>query len=484
VTQQSTATTPGKPPDGARQGMNVFVASHKLSASIRLSPQADGEAAVTFEDIKTELKKKGITYGINEDAIQRLVANPTFTEEVEIAHGKEPVSGKDARLNIKIKTVPDLSPKEDADGRIDYKDINFIQSAAKGQVLVEKIVATAGTPGTDVYGSPVSAKTGSDVKLPVGTNTTISEDGMNLIAAADGSIIYANRRISVNELHIIGGDVCIVTGNIKHNGSLIIHGKVEPGFEVLALGNIEIGKDVTDAKIISGGNIMVKGGFLGNRRGLLKSEGDIHCKYVDDQIVAAGHDIYVGGELFNSMITARNKVMVFGSKGRIVGGKVMAGNEIRATCLGSESGTKTELQVGFDAQLMKKYQQVNHDLKAIQENTERVKEGLYTLYRMQLNRKLSPDQTNTLAQLEELKKSLPGQEKELLALKASLEIEIQRNQTAKIIAEKKVYPGVILQFGVVYREINDVMGPSYFQISGSTITWEEYRAGKSDILPS
>lgn len=484
MTQQPTTVASSKSSDNTRLRVSVFVASHKLTASVRLSPVGAGEPPVTVEEIGAELSRKGVTFGIDNEAIQKLAENPNNTEEVVVAHGKEPASGKDARLNLKIKTVPDLSPKEDEEGRIDYKDINFIQSAVKGQVLVEKTPAMAGIGGTDVFGNPVLAKSGSDVKLPIGTNTVVSPDGLNLMAAVDGSIIYANRRVSVNELHIIGGDVCIATGNIKHNGSLIIHGKVEPGFEVLALGNIEIGKDVTDAKIISGGNIMVKGGFLGSRRGLLKAEGDIHCKYVDDQVVVAGNDLYVGGELFNSMATARNKIYVFGSKGRIVGGKVMAGNEIRANCFGAESGTKTELQVGFDAQLMKKYHQVVQDLKALQENTERVKEGLYTLYRMQLNRKLTPDQQGTLNKLEELKKNLPGQEKELRTLKANLEIEMQRNQSARIIAEKNVYPGVIIQFGVIYREISDVMGPSFFQISGSTITWEEYRAGKSDNPPS
>jgi uncharacterized protein (DUF342 family) len=458
----------------------VAVAPTKLTATVRLSRPEEGQSVITADAIREALSSKGITFGVDTAAIESLAAQPRFDEEVVIARGQDPVTGKDARLIIKIKTVQDFTPKEDADGRIDYKDLDFVQNAVKGQVLAEKIPAAAGVAGIDVFGKPVSARNGSDIRLPAGANTVSSEDGLKLMAGTDGSISYANRQISIHELHIVGGDVCIQTGNIKHTGSLVIQGKVETGFEVFARGNIEIGKNVDDAKVVCQGNILVKGGVLGSRKGMLKADGDIHCKYVDDQMIIAGNDLYVGGELYNSVVTAKNRIIVTGSKGRIVGGKIMAGNEIRSTCLGSDAGTRTELHVGFDVELMKKYHDLTGEIKVLKDNAERVKDGLYTLYRLQLNQKLTPEQLDTLKKLEDFKNNLPAHEQELLAAKKTLEEEIQRNHSARIIAEKRVYPGVILYFGIIYKEITDIMGPSYFQITGSTITWEEYKPSRHD----
>lgn len=456
----------------------VTVSPNKLTAEVRLSPPAENQPPVSADDIKTCLGEKNIIFGIDDDAIENLVADPVYDQKTVIARGIDPISGKDARLNFNFETVQTLSPKEDEDGRIDYKDINFVQRAEEGQVLVEKIPATKGTPGTDVFGKPVSALSGSDVRLPAGINTSVSDDGLTLLAAVEGSIVYANKHININKIHTIGGNVCIKTGNIEHNGSLIIRGMVESGFEVKARGDVEIFKNVADARVITQGNIMVKGGFSGNHNGLLQALGNIHCKYVDDQVVISGDTVEIGGEAYNSLITGRKRVIVKGSKGRIVGGKIMAGDEIRATCLGSDAGTRTELLVAYNPDLMRKYHGVIDELKRLEDNVERVKEGLYIFYRQQMDGELPPGKLAALKRLEEFNKDLPIRREELLGEKEELEAQIQKNKHARIIALQKVYPGVILHFGIVYREMTDELGPSYFQLSGGTVTWTEYKSGQ------
>jgi len=477
VTTQPTQSTPENQQAMAER-IKVAVSRNLLEATVRISLDPNNESPVTVEDINNALKTAGIVHGIDQQAIEKIIQNSVFDEAVTVANATLPVPGEDARLDYKFEVVQLLKPTEDDDGRIDYKDMNFIQPATKDQVLVVKIPASEGVLGTNVKGGEISAKSGRDIKLPAGSNTIVADDEIRLLAGIDGSIVFAGGRVNINEVHTIGGDICNQTGNITHNGSLIIRGKVDPGFEVTAEGDIEIAKSVCDAKITSGGNVLVKGGFLGARNGLIKARGNVFCKYVDDQIIIAGDSIKIGGELFNGLVTAKNKVEVLGSKGRIVGGKVMAGDEIKATSLGSDAGTKTELQVAYNAELMKKYNTVKSEIRQLEENTERVNEGLYVFYRMQMDGKLTPDKQAALTKLEEFKKNIPARQKELAEAKETIEAEIRQNQRARIIATEKVHPGVVLQFGVVYREITDELGPSYFCLQGETITWEDYKAGK------
>jgi len=478
----SQATTPNqhREQDTVEKEIRITVASGKLTAWVDVPWPAEGQKPPNPEDIKNALQKKNIAFGIDEKAVNDIVNNSIFDKDVVVARGKDPVSGNDARLIFKFDKVQELKPKEDAEGRIDYKDIDFVQNATRDQVLVEKVPPTEGVPGTDVFGEPVSARSGRDVKLPAGPNTKASEDGLKLLAAIDGAVVYAGKMVKINDVHTIGGDICAETGNIRHNGSLIIRGKVDSGFEVIAKGDIEVAKNVDDAKIVSGGNIMVKGGFLGSRSGFLKAAGDIHCKYINDQIVDAGGSVYIGGEAFNSLITAKDGVFVSGQKGRIVGGGVMAGDEIKATCLGSDAGTRTELQVAYDARLMKQYNEIVSESKALDENAERVKEGLYVFYRLQMDNKLTTQKQKALEKLEEFKKNLPKAKEELQAKREAIEMEIQKNKRARIVAAQKVYPGVVLQFGIIYKEITDEMGPTIFQLEGAAIIRKEYKPGKDD----
>lgn len=457
--------------------MRVVVSPNKMSAIVRIPWPGEGDDPPTAEGILDGLKEKNIVFGINESAIEKLIAESQYDTNVEVAAGTPPQPGHDATLQYNFEEFQKLQPKEDVDGRIDYKDINFVRTAEKGQVLAEKTPAQDGIPGINVYGEEVAAPSGKDIKLVLGQNTRWSDDGLQIIADADGSIVTTSKQISVSEVHTIGA-VNTETGNIKHNGSLIIKGNVEANFEVMAKGDIEIYKNVADAKVISGGNIMVKGGFLGSRNGLLQAVGDIHCKYINDQIVKAGQDLFVGGEVFNSLVTANHQVKVNGSKGRIVGGKVQAKDEVMATCFGSDAGTKTEIQVAYDSKLMKCYKEVKTQLAQLEENLKRVDEGLVVLYRLQIDNTLNPQKQAALSKLEEFKQAYPQRKKELTSKRLELEKQIQQNQAARIIAIQDVYPGVIIQFGIIYKEIVDRMGPSYFCLENNSIVHREYKPGK------
>jgi hypothetical protein len=151
-------------------------------------------------------------------------------------------------------------------------------------------------------------------------------------------------------------------------------------------------------------------------------------------------------------MTAKDKVIVRGRKGKIVGGDIKAGREIRASVLGADVGTATHLYAGYDAEIWRKYHEVRMEIKRLTDDGERVKAALYNLYRLQMTGKLPDDKKLALEELQKFRDELPGNMEILKNRKAELEEKMQEYRDSAIIAEKKMYPGVVGHFGIIYYE--------------------------------
>ena len=293
---------------------------------------------------------------------------------------------------------------------------------------------------------------GRDFPFNHGNNTKVSEDGLKLMATTGGSILYLYNKVAVNDLTIINSDVDFNVGNIDCKGSVRVNGDVKAGFTIKLDGDLEVNGNVEDCDIDVKGNIMVKGGFFGKGEGLMKAGGDVTLKYVEGQNILAAN-IYVGGEIINSKLMARERVQVKGRKGKISGGIVKAGKEIRASELGSKTGTNTVLNVLLDPELIKKYQETTEEIERLKADQIRIKEAMVALYRLQIDKKLPPDKERVLQQFEKFQTELPGNLERLHNTKAEIEEELKKYGDTQIVAENVIYPGVRIHFGIVYRDI-------------------------------
>jgi len=95
--------------------------------------------------------------------------------------------------------------------------------------------------------------------MPVGANTEISPDNPNvLISSIDGNVMLKGGLVMVDSVYIIPTSIDFKTGNVNYVGSLHIKGDVKSGFEVQSDNDIQIDGLVEDAKVVSGGNIIIK----------------------------------------------------------------------------------------------------------------------------------------------------------------------------------------------------------------------------------
>jgi uncharacterized protein len=458
-----------------RQRVKVNVAKDGMTAMMVVHPPQPGEPAVTREDISAELERSGIVLGVLDKAIESCLTDKVFNTPIVVAKGQPPVKGENSSFSWNFDTLNNHSPKEDKEGRIDYKDINFIQNAQEGMILGTRTPAGQGEPGHTVTGKDVPAVVGRDVPFRSGANTKTSDDGNSLLAAANGVIVFRDGEVSVRDVMNIATDVDFNVGNLDCRGSLKIAGDIKAGFSVNVDGDLEVNGSVEDCTITAKGNIMVKGGFFGNGTGVMHADGNVTVKFVEGQKITAGGDVFVGGEMVNCSVTAVGNVCVKGKRGKIVGGDVRAGKEIRACVLGSDAGTRTCLHVAFNAELMRRYYEAGKEIQRLNADFARVKEALYGLYRLQMDGKLTPEKKAALEKLESFKKELPTNLETLQKTRSEIEEQLKQYRDARIVAEEMAYPGVQAHFGLVYREILEEAQHCQLTMEGTQVLMSDFK---------
>ena len=457
-----------------RRRIRVTVSKDSMKALIVIKKPEPSEPEISVEEVMEALSRADVTYGIDEAMVDDSVSQMDYEKPIEVAQGKPPVKGAESQFEYCFQTENRFQPQEGEDGRIDYRDMKYIQNINKDGVLVRMTPPTDGVNGQGVNGREVVAPRGRNIPFNNGENTHVSEDGLELTSTVDGAIVYARGRVSVKDVMTVA-DVDFNVGNIDAVGSLRVGGKICTGFTVNVGGNLEVSGNVEDAKIKVQGNILVRGGFNGAGAGEMQADGDITVKYAAGQKISAGGTVTVGGELLNCHVMAKENVIVKGRKGKIVGGEINAGKKIEAAVIGSEAGTVTSLTVAFDAEAMRQYHEARHEISRLRADDERVKENLVQLYKLQMAGKLNNQQKAGLEKLEEFKNSVPAALETLEKKKAEVEERLMKLRDSRIIATEVMYPGVKAHVGILVKEVDEEMKAVELSQDGHRIVIEKYK---------
>jgi len=458
--------------------VKVFLRNTETQAYILvpfLTEQGVLDPPLTIADARKALSDAGVTTGIKEDVLKAIFDDAQFDQEVLVAEAKPPKHSLDAEIEFYFDYKQKCEPKEDSDGRIDYKDISFLTNVNKGDRLCRRHPPSPGEPGTTVTGKPIPQKHGKDRALPSGRNTREPENDPNLlIAEISGCVFYDRHHHKVEIQHTveIKGDVDYSTGNIDSVGSILIKGDVKAGFKVKAAGNLEVDGCVEDAEIEAKGNILIKKGFIGRGNGIIRSDGDVTIKYVQRQEIICGGDLNLGGELMHCQARVSGNVNVTSRKGAIIGGSIKTQGSVNSTQIGSENYTKTEIAAGYDSKLAGRMEEIVKELEQIGGNQEKLKKGLQTLSRMKikLEGKLPPEQEALFRRMQETLKHFPKQKAVLEEEKKQLEPEIDKHRNVYARATKSLFPGVKIAIGKYHRVFNEQFnGKTFREIKGDIV---------------
>ena len=464
--------------EGPQDQVFVEMSDDEMTAKLTIvPPQSENDRFATIDDVRNVLKRRNVVYGIDETRMTELSAklsqlssakNINEPVEMEVAFGTPVTNGEEARIEFVYKKADEESqapaaPEETEDGRVDYKATHKIENVAKGTLLARKIPPTKGMNGMTVTGKALPAADGKDIAVTMGKGVALAPDNQDeWIADTDGQVIFKENKISVLALYETPGDVNLSTGNIDFIGTVVVKGDVKDGFKVHAGEDIIVNGVVEGAELKCGGKMSIGGGVSGNDKAKIICAGDANIKYIRNSSVEVGGSLTCGQAIMHSKVTVTKKVTVAGKKGQIVGGQVIAGEEVNAATIGSNFATPTEVIVGEAVGLRDELQRLENELKASLENLDKTKKGIQFLKDLQVKMggNLPPDKKELLTKLTRAQFKLMADSKTLAEKKQEMEKKDQeqsedRRRHAKVTCSGVMHTGVKITVNKASRQISE-----------------------------
>lgn len=428
--------------DSVDEEMYIETSLDKMFLNVRFYPPSNNGRPITMDEIMMILERMGVKAEINKKVLQDYLNDREYCKTFMIAQGKPPVRGKDATIEYLFNTDHNLKPKRNEDGSVDYKSLDMIGHVSKGDCLAILHKEDPGKPGMDVYGAPIKPNTVKRLHLSYGNNISVSEDGTQIFSDVTGHANLVNGKVFVSDVYEVPADVDNSTGNITYDGNVHVKGNVKSGFEINAKGDIIVEGVVEAATLISGGQIVVKRGIHGMAKGVLKAEGNVVTKFIENAEVVAGG--YVETEIImHSQVSANTNVVVNGKKGFVTGGVIRAGDLVEAQTIGSDMGALTEIEVGMPPAKKERMLQLAKSISKHEGELEQIKPVLAS-YTAKLSKggKLPPDRLayvkNLADNFKKTQETIAAEQKEMELLKQ----EMIKGNKAKVKVHKDVFPGV------------------------------------------
>jgi uncharacterized protein (DUF342 family) len=270
-------------------------------------------------------------------------------QDVVILTGKPSTPGKNGSLEMLVDPEPKL-PDPEKDGRIDFKSFSYFRTVQKGMHLAKVNPPVSGTVGMDVFGNPLMPEEVAPILPTLGKNTELTiSDPAYIVAGRDGRLVLTDGLPEVVDTLQIHDDVSLKTGNIAFPGSIEVTGDVRDNLAITAKGDVDISGVVEDGCITSEGAIVVKGGFTGTGKGVIKSKlSSVSIGFIRNQRIESHSDIIVYNEVVNAYLCAKKSIVMKSMEHSVVGGHLIAYAGIEVFNAGNPTGAKTILEVGKD----------------------------------------------------------------------------------------------------------------------------------------
>lgn len=424
---------------------NVMLSPDRMKGYITFNAPDNGRM-LTLEEVLDTLNRNGVIFGINRSHLESIVKYPVFNEMICIAEGTPPVNGQNGKVEFYFDTKKESKPTILEDGRVDFRELNLIESVAAGQTLCTLIPPIPGTPGRTVFGTDIPALDGKPAILPKGRNVSISPDGNSLVANISGQVSYLEGKVNIFATYEVQADVDNSTGNINFVGNVSVRGNVLSGFLIEAGGNVEVWGVVEGAVIKAGGDIILRRGMQGMGKGTLISGGDIIARYIENSNVEAKNNIK-SEAIMHSNIKCGNKLELSGKKGLLVGGSCKVGKEIIAKVIGSHMATVTDIEVGVDPTVRERYKALKEEIAAMESDMKKAEQAITILKKLEMAGALTPEKQEIMAKSVRTKVYFTNRIFELKEEVTQLEAKLQQESYGKIRCFNYIYPGTKVAIG-------------------------------------
>ena len=348
-------------------GLKLIVSEDKLSAY--LAPTDVVPCGLTLENVKAYLSDQNVEFGLvpDQELSDYLALSPLPGEPFKVAAGVAPIEGRPSEIIYHFDTDPLRIGTLKSDGTMDWKNRGEIPQVNVGDLLAEKTPADPGSPGTNVYGQTLPPPRVRDPKLKCGKGAQRSEDGMQILAKADGTPkLASDGKILVFGTLNIEGDVGVETGNIEFEGYVEVEGSVTAGYSVKAKGLRTAG--IQDALIEVEQDLTCDGGVYGTT---IKAGGDTKASHIHNCTLELLGDLVVRKEIFDSTVETNGQCLI--PEGKILTSQIDAKKGVEALEIGSVGSKPCQLTVGFDRKYERDRSALEVELEELQAQKIQIK---------------------------------------------------------------------------------------------------------------
>lgn len=327
----------------SKKEFSIFIEENGNKAYAHI-PWVPGNV-VTKEDIYHDLERRGIVFGIKQEAIDDLIDRKRMNEKVLIAEGIPAQKGKDGWFEWFVRLDLPRIPAPLPDGGVDYVNIEAFEMVDEGERIALYHQAEEGTTGKNIYGESIHAEGGIELKPLRGVGFTIEPDGVTYTSKMNGKFEFVGGRINISNMLIVREDVTAVTGKLEVDGSVYVIGSIYSGGYIKATGDIIIEHNVETGRLIAGGNVMIKKGSCSKNDCFIDAGGEVSGSFFEAANINAGGNVKAN-YIMNSSIKTMGRVIVSGSKGVLLGGTISAVKGVDTYNLGNRLHIKTVLDIG------------------------------------------------------------------------------------------------------------------------------------------
>jgi hypothetical protein len=451
--------------------VEVNVAPDRMTAWLTLGAP-EGGRSVAVSEINAAIKAQGIVHGLRADVLNEVVISGSCIRRV-IAEGTEPIPGVEAHFDSLLE---DPRAREVSDyEQIDYRDLGQLLLVDPGMPLVKRVPAMPGTDGIDVRGQKVPVKPTPDPGFSKGL-TGVAPDANNpnlLVALIAGQPKLVDGGANVNPVVDVEG-VNLATGNVEFDGTLNVKGDIQAGMTVRVSGDVIVTGTIESATVVAGGDVSVKGGIVGRADGAAGSQdtariqcnGSVQARFAEHAHIEAGKNIAIDTSARQSALFAGLEITVGKGpgQGQIVGGQARALLKVRAAVLGSNAGTPTVVQVGFDPR-------VNAERTTIEATRKRRLEEYAKLKQLLdfLDQNPAKGGGGMREKAEKTREQIETDISNFDARLAQLNGQMELTDTANIEVSKTIYSGVNLQIGQKLLHVLEDRGPARVRLKDDAI---------------
>ena len=427
--------------------VEVNVSEDGMEARARVRPARAGGAPLDQDIIHAALERAGVSKGVEQGALKALIRGEGVREDFPVAKGCQAEAGIAERTECLFITDRGKPWKELSGGRIDLKELNFIQNRKAGDLLARRIPSVSPQDGYDVYGQVIPAD-----PIPPTTPITAGEGVLEieggLEAAVDGNVRLVDGVVFI-EPSVTVDNVDYSTGNIDFDGSVSIEGTVADGFAVKASGDIQVGKTVGRARLETGRNLVLQAGIVGDGEGTCIVKENLFAKFLESAVVKVNGDLFVSEAILHSNIEVDGSLFLTEGRGEMTGGVAAVGGNMECKRIGSLYAGSTKLYIGCPPDALNAYQELGGEMKKIRDERDELERQLDYL---KSRPGTDPRRLDNLEQ---------GIDKRIRILKdgvaklSAMKNELTAAENTQLAVQDRVYQGSFISFGIEEYAVGD-----------------------------